>query len=65
MKSIVFTIALLSFFGAATVPAAWALTPTKNKAAATAKANAAKPPTSPIRKSNRRSTGIGPGSTPR
>ena len=32
MKSVVFTLALLSFFGAATVPAVWATTPTQTKA---------------------------------
>lgn len=66
MKSVILTIALLSFVGAATVPAAWALTPAKNKAAATAKANAAKPATTlPKRNNKRGTTGIGPGSTPR
>jgi hypothetical protein len=33
MKSVVFTLALLSFFGAATAPAVWAATPTQTKAA--------------------------------
>ena len=66
MKSVFLTIALLSFVGVATLPAAWALTPAKNKAAATAKANAAKPVTSlPKRNNKRGTTGVGPGSTPR